>query len=80
MVSVDDARKRSEEEWLQDLAQLRSQAKERFGDVAWVAEGSQRVVYAHKCIVYARATGQYLSHFVSRVVAVVSTPSLSLVI
>lgn len=71
MVSVDDARKRSEEEWLRDLAQLRSHAKERFGDVAWVAEGSQRVVFAHKCIVYARATGTYFFHIVIRVVATV---------
>jgi hypothetical protein len=61
MVSVDAARAKSEEEWLQDLARLRTEAKERFGDVAWVAEGSQRLVYAHKCIVYARATGEWHS-------------------
>lgn len=54
---ADAARSRSEEAWLRDLARLRLEAKERFGDVAWLAEGTQRLVYAHKCIVYARATG-----------------------
>ncbi|GAA6062826.1 hypothetical protein JCM10212_002464 [Sporobolomyces blumeae] len=63
MVSADAARARSEEEWLADLAQLRTDAKARFGDVAWVAEGSERVVYAHKCIVYARATGNWQQRF-----------------
>ncbi|GAA5904309.1 uncharacterized protein JCM6883_006443 [Sporobolomyces salmoneus] len=63
MVSVDAARTKSEEEWLADLSRLRVEAKERFGDVAWVAEGSQRLVYAHKCIVYARATGNWQQRF-----------------
>ncbi|GAA5845435.1 hypothetical protein JCM3766R1_006552 [Sporobolomyces carnicolor] len=60
---ADAARSRSEEAWLRDLARLRLEAKERFGDVAWLAEGTQRLVYAHKCIVYARATGNWQQRF-----------------
>lgn len=61
MVSVDAARTKSEEEWIHDLGELRINAEKWFSDVSWIAEGSQKVVYAHKCIVYARATGRYLS-------------------
>ncbi|GAA5928178.1 uncharacterized protein JCM15063_003808 [Sporobolomyces koalae] len=63
MVSVDAARLKSEQDWLRDLARLRTDAHTRFGDVAWVADGSTKVVYAHKCIVYARATGNWQQRF-----------------
>lgn len=48
----------SEAQWLRDLGSLLRDAKGRFADVCWEDEGSGRVVYAHKALVYARATGQ----------------------
>lgn len=47
----------SERQWLSDLRSLLDDARRRFGDVAWSDDDSGRTVYAHKCIVYARATG-----------------------
>ncbi|GAA5967666.1 hypothetical protein JCM21900_006735 [Sporobolomyces salmonicolor] len=63
MARLDLARAQSEEAWLRDLAGLKADAGSRFGDVAWAAEDSGRVVYAHKCIVYARATGNWQQRF-----------------
>ncbi|GAA5881725.1 hypothetical protein JCM1840_000350 [Sporobolomyces johnsonii] len=63
MARLDLARAQSEEAWLRDLASLKADAGSRFGDVAWAAEDSGRVVYAHKCIVYARATGNWQQRF-----------------
>jgi len=47
----------SERQWLKDLGSLLVDASQRFGDVAWRDDASGKTVYAHKCIVYARATG-----------------------
>ena len=47
----------SERQRLKDLGSLLVDAQERFGDVAWRDDASGKTVYAHKCIVYARATG-----------------------
>lgn len=48
--------------WLNDLAVLRKDAP--FADVVWTQTGGhdhgERLVKAHKCIVYARATGSFL--------------------
>ncbi|GAA5903440.1 hypothetical protein JCM5296_006254 [Sporobolomyces johnsonii] len=63
MARLDLARAQSEEAWLRDLASLKADARSRFGDVAWAAEETGRVVYAHKCIVYARATGNWQQRF-----------------
>ncbi|GAA5997719.1 uncharacterized protein JCM10292_006766 [Rhodotorula paludigena] len=56
-------RSASEEQWLRDLGSLLRDAKGRFADVCWEDEGSGRVVYAHKALVYARATGSFQQRY-----------------
>ncbi|TNY23441.1 hypothetical protein DMC30DRAFT_347309 [Rhodotorula diobovata] len=53
----------SERQWLSDLRSLLDDARRRFGDVAWSDDDSGRTVYAHKCIVYARATGSFQQRY-----------------
>ncbi|GAA5943576.1 hypothetical protein JCM3775_005812 [Rhodotorula graminis] len=53
----------SERQWLKDLGSLLVDAQERFGDVAWRDDASGKTVYAHKCIVYARATGSFQQRY-----------------
>ncbi|GAA5909334.1 hypothetical protein JCM8208_005647 [Rhodotorula glutinis] len=53
----------SESQWLKDLGLLLVDASQRFGDVAWRDDASSKTVYAHKCIVYARATGSFQQRY-----------------
>ncbi|GAA5821747.1 hypothetical protein JCM3770_003160 [Rhodotorula araucariae] len=53
----------SEDQWLTDLAALLQHAHHRFADVAWSDDASGRVIHAHKCIVYARATGSFQQRY-----------------
>ncbi|BGP15611.1 hypothetical protein JCM10213_004131 [Rhodosporidiobolus nylandii] len=63
MVGLSAAKADSERTWLADLDQMRRQAKARFYDVAWAGDDPGRVVYGHKCIVYARATGSFQQRY-----------------
>lgn len=46
----------SEQAWLHDLGELLKNAKSRFADISW--GNGKETVYAHKAIVYARASGE----------------------
>lgn len=46
--------------WLDDLRSMLSEAKSRFADVVWITQ-EQTEIYAHKSILYARASGTFIS-------------------
>ncbi|GAA6020885.1 hypothetical protein JCM10207_003176 [Rhodosporidiobolus poonsookiae] len=62
--------------WLSDLEALRRDAP--FADVSWSADESDRIVRAHKCIVYARATGTFQQRYLVVPHSISSESDLSL--
>lgn len=53
------ARAASYQQWLEDLAALKRNAKARFADVSW-DDGAGNFIHAHKVIVYSRAAGEFI--------------------
>ncbi|GAA5919850.1 hypothetical protein JCM6882_008340 [Rhodosporidiobolus microsporus] len=52
----------SERRWLSDLDSLRREVP--FSDLVWASDDPERTVRAHKCIVYARATGSFQQRYI----------------
>ncbi|MBW0497728.1 hypothetical protein O181_037443 [Austropuccinia psidii MF-1] len=65
-LSSSKASKASIEHWKHDLSNLLKNANKRFADIAWaIRPGGNEELWAHKAIVYARASGQFQLKYLS---------------
>ncbi|KAI8456911.1 hypothetical protein BY996DRAFT_4579021 [Phakopsora pachyrhizi] len=65
-LSSSKAGQASKERWKLDLGSLLKNAQKRFADIAWAVEpGGTEEIWAHKAIIYARASGQFQLKYLS---------------
>ncbi|GAA5845097.1 hypothetical protein JCM11251_000008 [Rhodosporidiobolus azoricus] len=62
MTGLATAQSESERAWLSDLDRLRREAP--FADLSWCADDTEQSLRAHKCVVYARATGLFQQRYI----------------